>query len=486
VTPPKEEEKEKETKEKTPSFEGFTKPNITTRPPKSYTATKGDSIQFQCTAQGTPKPEIIWAKKTSGRAVIGSHFVLENALPEDTGNWTCRASNFLGTDTADIEIVVATEPMFTVPPEPKVTAFTEQLTELKCVVEGFPPPKVEWRRQGNKELPFGRHYIRNNNLYLQNPIKEDEDIYMCHASTPAGSVMGGTEVTVETYEPVVVKTVPPSAVTVNEFDTPVRVNCSARGVPMPNITWYKDGVALPMRTIIIGDEVIGELNLERVRPPEQGDYKCVGTTALRNEPFSYTTKIQLKKCRQLADPVDGYKLGDGYNVVGSIVRFACNPGCMLYGSSARVCGKDGKWSGTQPYCYNVGLVAYECQHYRLLTEYDRNLMNRQLLSKCDNNLAEGWYRISGAAGAQMPIACPGPGRCNTEYPGWLFGSHPHKDDGCVERMVCFGDYVSGCCNHRRQVLVRNCGDYYVYKLGPTPGCNFRYCGRDAPGNMDGL
>lgn len=137
--------------------------------------------------------------------------------------------------------------------------------------------------------------------------------------------------------------------------------------------------------------------------------------------------------------------------------------------------------------YNVGLVAYECQHYRLLTERDRNLMNRQLLSKCDNNLAEGWYRISGGAGAQMPIACPGPGRCNTEYPGWLFGSHPHKDDGCVERMVCFGDYVSGCCNHRRKVLVRNCGEFYVYKLGPTPGCNFRYCGRDAPAsNMDGL
>ena len=85
------------------------KPNITIRPPKSYTATKGDAIQFQCSAQGTPKPEIIWAKKTSGRAVIGSHFILENALPEDTGNWTCRASNFLGTDTADIELVVASK-----------------------------------------------------------------------------------------------------------------------------------------------------------------------------------------------------------------------------------------------------------------------------------------------------------------------------------------------------------------------------------------
>ena len=93
-------------------------------------------------------------------------------------------------------------------------------------------------------------------------------------------------------EPVEVKIIPRSVVTVFEFDTPVRVNCSARGVPRPNITWYKDGVAMPTRTIIIGDEVIGELNLERLRPPEQGDYKCVGTTALRNEPFSYTTKIR--------------------------------------------------------------------------------------------------------------------------------------------------------------------------------------------------
>ena len=116
-------------------------------------------------------------------------------LHDTRGTWyICPAVNF-----KTFVFYLLAEPMFTVPPEPKVRAFTEQLTELKCVVEGFPPPKVEWRRQGNKELPFGRHYIRNNNLYLQNPIKEDEDIYMCHASTPAGSVMGATEVTVETY-----------------------------------------------------------------------------------------------------------------------------------------------------------------------------------------------------------------------------------------------------------------------------------------------
>ena len=94
-------------------------------------------------------------------------------------------------------------------------------------------------------------------------------------------------------EPVQVVSVPKSVVTVKDYDAPLRVNCSARGVPQPNITWYKDGVAMPTRTIIDGDEVIAELNLERLRPSEQGDYKCVGFTSLRPEdPFSYTTKIR--------------------------------------------------------------------------------------------------------------------------------------------------------------------------------------------------
>ena len=94
-------------------------------------------------------------------------------------------------------------------------------------------------------------------------------------------------------EPLKVVTVPKSVVTVKDYDAPLRVNCSARGVPQPNITWYKEGVAMPTRRIVIGDEVIAELNLERLRPSEQGDYKCVGVTPLRpKEPFSYTTKIR--------------------------------------------------------------------------------------------------------------------------------------------------------------------------------------------------
>lgn len=72
----------------------------------------------------------------------------------------------------------------------------------------------------------------------------------------------------------------------------------------------------------------------------------------------------------------------------------------------------------------------------------------------------------------MLIVCLGFGRCNIEYFGWLFGLYFYKDDGCVEWMVCFGDYVFGCCNYCWKVLVRNCGEFYVYKFGLIFGCNF--------------
>ena len=94
-------------------------------------------------------------------------------------------------------------------------------------------------------------------------------------------------------EPIEITTVPKSFVTVKNFEAPVRVNCSARGVPRPNITWYKDGVAMPTRIISNGDEVTAELNLERLRPSDQGDYTCKGVTSLRpDDPFSYTTSIR--------------------------------------------------------------------------------------------------------------------------------------------------------------------------------------------------
>ena len=95
--------------------------------------------------------------------------------------------------------------------------------------------------------------------------------------------------------------------------------------------------------------------------------------------------------------------------------------------------------------------------------------------QCDSTLPFGWYRFRGAAGTEMPTSCVGTNRCGTHAPGWLNGSHPSVADGAVHATVCLS-WVWGCCSWSTSIRVRNCSGFYVYELGPTPGCHLRYCG----------
>ena len=126
---------------------------------------------------------------------------------------------------------------------------------------------------------------------------------------------------------------------------------------------------------------------------------------------------------------------------------------------------------------NVGsVIAYECQHYKLLTEANRNRNYGKLMGTCDRKLAEGWYRFAGGAGMQMLTSCTTRDHCDTRYPGWFWGRLPHVREGCISAHVCFGTAYEGCCLTKKKILVRNCGKFYVYKLGPVPNCPGRYCG----------
>ena len=96
---------------------------------------------------------------------------------------------------------------------------------------------------------------------------------------------------------------------------------------------------------------------------------------------------------------------------------------------------------------------------------------------CDNQLPEGWYRFAGAAGTKMPTTRVPAYRCGTDWSGWLDGSHPTVEDGKVQRTVCFSDRRTGCKNIK-QISVKNCGSYFIYKLHQPTSCNMRYCGTD--------
>ncbi|MFY0530664.1 hypothetical protein [Nannocystis pusilla] len=85
-------------------------------------------------------------------------------------------------------------------------------------------------------------------------------------------------------------------------------------------------------------------------------------------------------------------------------------------------------------------------------------------------LENKWYRFTGPAGTLMPTTPLKPFDCGTDAPGWMVGVHPIVDEGVVDRQVCFAWDVE--CQWEATIQVRNCGDYYVYRLAdpPTSAC----------------
>lgn len=69
-------------------------------------------------------------------------------------------------------------------------------------------------------------------------------------------------------------------------------------------------------------------------------------------------------------------------------------------------------------------------------------------------------------------------RCGTAFPGWLDGTHPTVKDGEVPTTVCFSDKTKPRCKGHKKILVKNCGSYFICKLGDPPKCAMRYCGTD--------
>ena len=122
----------------------------------------------------------------------------------------------------------------------------------------------------------------------------------------------------------------------------------------------------------------------------------------------------------------------------------------------------------------------ECTRYRALLNGDRsqsyehkNIQGAK--PKCDRRLPKAWYRFMGLAGDRMPETCVSSYHCGTHAPGWLRGGHPDVSEGVVSRTVCF-TWRNKCCSWRSTILVRNCGNFYVYKLQRAPKCKLRYCG----------
>ena len=60
-----------------------------------------------CNATGIPAPNISWTKAGSTEQIpTGKHLIIKSARKEDSGTYTCKASNKAGNTTAQIHVNV--------------------------------------------------------------------------------------------------------------------------------------------------------------------------------------------------------------------------------------------------------------------------------------------------------------------------------------------------------------------------------------------
>ncbi|EDV27498.1 uncharacterized protein TRIADDRAFT_53244 [Trichoplax adhaerens] len=121
-----------------------------------------------------------------------------------------------------------------------------------------------------------------------------------------------------------------------------------------------------------------------------------------------------------------------------------------------------------------------CQNAISLTDPTRSIYNDEPSSfhiKCDRTQFKNnfWYRFNGGRNSQMIAQ----GRvsmlkCGTISPGWLVGNHPAVTEGIATGKVCF-TWGPSPCHWNRTINIKNCGNYFVYKLPPPPDCDLRYC-----------
>lgn len=125
----------------------------------------------------------------------------------------------------------------------------------------------------------------------------------------------------------------------------------------------------------------------------------------------------------------------------------------------------------------------ECTEYKLLPAVESSsarVWDKVSGISCDGDL-HGWYRFN----TEIASFCEfNPIKnsttlfvqpCGATFRGWMPDRHPTMMEGRVERKICFS-YDGKCqCEFMTNIAVRNCGDYFVYRLRGVPICKAKYC-----------
>uniref|UniRef100_A0A5G2Q6R4 Hemicentin-2 n=1 Tax=Sus scrofa TaxID=9823 RepID=A0A5G2Q6R4_PIG len=233
-----------------------------------------------CDTNAVPPPELTWYREdqplsaADGASILQGGRVLQIPLvrAEDAGRYSCKASNEVGEDWLHYELLVLTPPVILGDTEElveEVTVNASSTVSLQCPALGNPAPSISWLQNG---LPFSP----SPRLQVSTAEVADAASYMCVAENPAGSAEKLFTLRVQA---------PPRIAGLNSeqvtavLGNSVSLPCEVHAHPSPEVTWYKDGRALPLGEKVFLLPGTHTLQLAQAQPSDSGMYTCEALNA---------------------------------------------------------------------------------------------------------------------------------------------------------------------------------------------------------------
>lgn len=253
-------------------------------------ASIGGSAMLELHCKGYPKPEITWKHDDKVIEATGRYkflyedsesmsLIIKNVTADDAGLYTISAANELGSEVAEMNLVVKTPPKIKKPTD--VTCMAEETFKMGVEVEGVPAPTCKFFKDGKEVKESERitftsseqtHYIEFNKTTLK-----DTGSYSVIATNEVSQTSEFWSLTVNSKPKVLEKFEAEYNVSERQdIELAVRVESN----PPPTIKWLKDG-----KEINIKDS--------RYRAINEGDqYMLVISGAVRTDSAKYAVELK--------------------------------------------------------------------------------------------------------------------------------------------------------------------------------------------------
>uniref|UniRef100_A0A671KSY1 Sidekick cell adhesion molecule 2b n=1 Tax=Sinocyclocheilus anshuiensis TaxID=1608454 RepID=A0A671KSY1_9TELE len=240
-----------------------------------------------------PQPQVTWFR--DGRKIppssriaitLDNTLVILSTVAPDAGRYYVQAVNDKnGENKTGQPITLSVEnvggpadpiaPTIVIPPRnTSVISGTSEVT-MECVANARPLIKlsISWKKDGVPVRSGLSDF--NRRLTVLSPVVSDSGFYECEAvlrSSSVPSVSAGAYLHV--LEPPQFVKEPEKHITA-EMEKVVDIPCQARGVPQPDIVWYKDAVPIsPVKTPRYRVLAGGSLQVNGLLPDDTGMFQC--------------------------------------------------------------------------------------------------------------------------------------------------------------------------------------------------------------------